>query len=108
MAATGTMSTEGRSPAPTDDWVAQSADTIERVVGTVRSKTTEPIDRVARILVYGVLAAILGVAIMVLLGITLLRVLDILLPVWAAYAVLGGISTVAGLLLWRKRTSRKK
>jgi drug/metabolite transporter (DMT)-like permease len=96
-----------------DDWAAQTADTIERYVGTARSKTTEPVERVARILVYGLVAAILGVATLALLMIVVIRVLDIAIPgeVWSAYFVAGGIFTFAGLLLWRKRSSpnaRKK
>jgi len=89
-----------------DDWAAQTADTIERVVGSVRGKTTEPLERVARILVYGLVASILGVAALVLLAILLVRVLDIAIPgdVWSAYVVTGGIFLVAGLLLWRKRS----
>ena len=75
-----------------DDWAAQTADTIERVVGSVRGKTTEPLERVARIVVYGVVAAFLGVAAIVLLAILLVRVVDILIPghVWSAHLVVGG------------------
>jgi drug/metabolite transporter (DMT)-like permease len=99
-----------------DDWAVQTADTIERYVGTVRSKTTEPVERVARILVYGLVATILGIAALALLMILVIRVLDIAIPgeVWSAYFVAGGIFTIAGLLLWSKRsvpdarTSKKK
>ena len=89
-----------------DDWAAQTADGIERIVGSVRSKTTEPVERVARILVYGLVAAILGVAALVLVAVLVVRVLDIVIPgeVWSAYVVAGGIFTLAGLLLWRKRS----
>lgn len=89
-----------------DDWAAQTADTIERVVGSVRGKTTEPLERAARILVYGVIATILGVAALVLVAILLVRVLDIAIPgnVWSAHLVAGGIFTLAGMLLWRKRS----
>ena len=88
------------------DWAAQSADTIERVVGSVRGKTSEPVDKVARILVYGLLAAFLGLAVVVLLAIALVRALDVAIPgdVWSAHAVTGGIFTLAGLFLWRKRS----
>ena len=89
-----------------DDWAAQTADTIERVVGSVRGKTTEPLERVARIVVYGLVATILGVAALVFLSILLVRVLDIAIPgdVWSAHVVTGGIFLLAGLLLWRKRS----
>jgi hypothetical protein len=42
---------------------------IERFVETVRSKTTEPVERIVRAVVYGLLAAVLGVVALVLLAI---------------------------------------
>jgi predicted metal-binding membrane protein len=88
------------------DWAGQTADTIERVVGSVRDKTTGPLERFARLLVYGLVAAVLGVAILVLAAVALVRGLDLLIPgeVWSAHLVTGGIFTLAGLFLWRKRT----
>lgn len=115
MAGTGSTSTRPYAgtpahPSPGDDWVAQAADTLEGLVTTVRSKTTEPVEWIARVVVYGILAAVLGVAILVLLTITTIRVLDIILPweVWFAYAVLGGIFTVVGLFLWGMRNRGRK
>jgi drug/metabolite transporter (DMT)-like permease len=51
-------------------------------------------------------AAIVGVAALVLVAVLVIRVLDILIPgeVWSAYVAAGGIFTVSGLLLWRKRS----
>ncbi len=87
------------------DWAVQAADAIERGVGAVRDKTAVPLDRAARILVYGVLAGFLGLLCLVLLAIAAVRILDVLIPaeVWAAHAVIGGIFTVAGLFVWSKR-----
>lgn len=85
------------------DWTVQVADTIESVVGSVRNKTAVPLETVARALVYGIIVVTLGVAAVVLMTILAVRVLDYVLPVWAAYAVLGGFFTLLGLLLWRKR-----
>lgn len=88
------------------DWAAQTADTIERAVGGVRAKTSEPIERAARILVYGLVAAILGAVALVLLIVAAIRILDAYVPgeVWIPYLVLGGIFTLGGLFMWRKRT----
>ena len=88
-----------------EDWPAQTADTIERVVGSIRSKTTEPVERIARVLVYGLLAAVLGVAALVLLTVAAVRVVDVYLPgeVWSAHLLVGAAFTLAGLLLWSKR-----
>jgi hypothetical protein len=96
---------EPTSTQPEADWATQTADQIEKVVVGIRSKTTDPIDRVVRIVVYGIVAAVLGVTAMVLLSISLVRALDVLLPgeVWAAHVLLGGIFTLVGLFLWAKR-----
>ena len=88
------------------DWAAQTADKIDRIVGSVRGKTSEPLERVARIVVYGLVAAIVGVAAAVLLAVMAVRALDVAIPgeVWSAHLVAGGIFTLAGLFLWRKRS----
>ena len=89
-----------------DDWPAQTADTIDRVVGSIRDKTAVPLDRVARFVVYGLLAAILGIAAVTLLAIAIVRILDVYIPidsVWPAHLITGGIFTLTGLFLWSKR-----
>jgi hypothetical protein len=116
MAQTGDPTTRvpspGAAPAPVgnsllpDDWPAQTADRIEQIVGTVRDKTVAPVERITRIVVYGILAGILGIAALVLLAIAVVRILDVYIPadVWAAHAVTGGIFTLGGLFLWSKRS----
>jgi len=91
-----------------DDWPVQAADTIERVVGAVRDKTAVPLDRAARVLVYGLLVAVLAVTSLVLLAVAAVRGLDEAVPgdVWAAHLITGGIFTLAGLFLWSKRSRR--
>jgi hypothetical protein len=88
------------------DWAAQTADTIERVVGSVRGKTADPVEKIARVVVYGLVAGILGMAALVLVAVLLVRVIDVYIPgeVWPAHVIVGGIFTLVGLLLWRKRS----
>ncbi|HEX9992136.1 MAG TPA: hypothetical protein VGB14_04330 [Acidimicrobiales bacterium] len=88
-----------------DDWPAQAADTVVRVVGQVRDRTTGPAITVARGIVYGLLAAIAGIVAFVLLVAALVRLVDVLVPgeVWSAHLIVGAVLTLAGLLLWRKR-----
>lgn len=90
------------------DWVDQAADAVERVVGTVRSKTTVPITTAARALVYGVILAVVGLTAVVLLMVGLLRALDVYLPgeVWSAYVALGVPTLLAGAWLWSKRSPK--
>ena len=74
-------------------------------MGGVRGKTSEPLESVARIAVYGLVATFLGLVAVVLVAVALVRGLDVAIPgeVWPAHAVVGGIFTVLGLFLWRKR-----
>ena len=51
-----------------DDWAVQTADTIERLVESVRSNTSDRLVSVARLVVFGLLAAILGTIALVLLA----------------------------------------
>jgi hypothetical protein len=87
------------------EWPARAADAIVNVVGSVRDRTTGPITTVARGVVFGLLAAVLGLAVGVLVVIAAIRLLDQVLPsgVWVAYLVLGGVFLLAGALVFRKR-----
>ena len=102
------MALPQRSAAPSGDWASQTADQIEKVVVGLRSKTADPLDHIARIVVYGLLAGVLGIAALVLLIAGLVRAMDVWIPgeVWVAHTILGGILTVIGLFLWTER--RKK
>ncbi|MBV9254964.1 MAG: hypothetical protein JO054_12085 [Actinobacteria bacterium] len=92
------------------DWSAQAADTIESVVGSIRDKTTVPLTTVARGIVYGLVAGVVGGIALLLLAIGLIRVLDVYIPgnVWTKYAVIGGLFTVGGLFFWSRRKPKNK
>ena len=99
---------EERAPAPAEptvDWAKETADRIESVVVSIRSKTADPLERVVRIVVYGIVAAVLGVAALVMLTAALVRAVDVAIPgeVWSAHVAVGGIFTLVGLFLWTKR-----
>ena len=89
------------------DWPANAAETIERVVGTVRDKTVVPAQRATRAVVYGLLAAFFILTAVSLLIIGAFRGLVILTgEVWAAYAISGGILVLAGTFCWTRRVKR--
>ena len=92
---------------PDPDWTVEAADRIEQLVETVREKTTGRLVSIARLLVFGLLAAFMGAMALILLLITAIRVLDIAIPrgVWIPYVVLGGILVLVGMLLLSKRTA---
>jgi hypothetical protein len=88
------------------------ADHIEFVVETVRDKTTVPVTKVARGVVFGLVAAAAGTTALILVVIAVVR-LHVYLPfhpegrrVWTSYAVLGAIFMLAGAFFWRKRAAR--
>lgn len=91
-----------------DDWAVQTADTIERLVETVRSNTADRLVSVARLVVFGLLAAILATIALVFLIAWIVRLMDSYIPsgVWVVYLLLGGLFTIAGLLLWQQAWKR--
>lgn len=93
---------------PEQDWAADTADRIDHLVATIRSKTSDRLVGVARVVVYGLLAAVMGVMALILLVIAAIRFLDAYIPrgVWIPYMVLGAIFVLAGLFLWSKRTTK--
>ena len=89
------------------DWATDLLDRLDHYIDVVRSNTTDRLVRIARLLVFGLIAAVVGTMAGVLALIALVRVLDVILPreVWLPYLVLGAIFLVAGLFLWSKRTA---
>jgi hypothetical protein len=87
------------------DWTEQVADAIDTAVQTVRDKTVVPAQKLVAAVVAGLLAGVLAGVALVLLAIGSFRALSVYLPenVWAAYLVVGGIFTAAGLFCWSRR-----
>lgn len=89
------------------DWPAQAADAIVNAVETVRDRTTTPIMKLARGLVFGIFAGTIIITIVVLAIIGVIRLLDETLPsgVWLPYFILGVIFTAIGTLVFRRRNA---
>lgn len=98
-------------PSPDGDWPAQAADAVERAVASVRDKTTGPVLLVARAVVYGLIAAVVGLVLAVLFSIAVVRMVTNYLPesvfgterVWAAHLIVGLAFVIAGAVLWSRR-----
>jgi len=103
-----TTSKPGAIPGLPDDWDQKATTKLLDTVDVVREKTGGPAIGVARMVVYGLLAAVLGLIAFILLIIGLVRLLDSYLPasVWLTYVILGSIFTIVGLLLWSRRPKR--
>lgn len=101
------------NPFTDPNWAADLADTVERVVGTVRDKTTKPLVTATRAVVYGLLAGILGIAALILALAVATRGLQALLDiplrrsasVYISYLIVGGIFSLAGVFVLSKRYS---
>jgi hypothetical protein len=101
------------NPFTDPNWAADLADTIERVVGSVRERTTKPLVTASRGVVFGLLAGILSITAVVLLIIVLTRATQALLDIWfrhemsvyLSYFIIGGIICLGGLFVLSKRFS---
>jgi hypothetical protein len=99
------------NPLTDPNWAPELADTVERLVGTVRDRATKPAVRAARAIVFGLLAAMLGVVAITLLLIAAIRAIQTLLDlgldwsvaVYLSYFIVGGILCLVGLLLLARR-----
>ncbi len=87
------------------DWTTEATDVIERTVAMVRDRTVEPAQAITRVIVYGLLAALIALPAVVLLTIGAFRGLVLLEQgyIWAAWVTLGGIFVIAGWFSWTKR-----
>jgi protein-S-isoprenylcysteine O-methyltransferase Ste14 len=101
------------NPLTDENWAPELADQITDFIGNIRDKTTNNAIKLARGLVFGLLALLLGVVALALLLIGATRGLQALIDlatsweraVYVSYFVVGGILTLAGLFLMGKRTS---
>ena len=91
------------------DWAAQIVDQLESVVNKVKSKTSDPVLSIVRIVFLVFAVTGLGIMTLLLLTIGLVRMANNYLPgdVWAADLLIGGIFLVAGIFVWRLRHPKK-
>lgn len=91
-------------------WPDQLADGVESAVGMVRDKAVRPATTLAKALVYGPLAAIVGLTALVLVAVAVVRGLNAIpgFRDWISLCALGGFFALLGLfLLGRGRSALK-
>ena len=102
------------NPLTDPNWAESTTDQVVKLVDNVKSKTTKPAVMAARGLVFGILAAFLGLLAFVLFLIMLTRGIQVGIfehmveqprAVYISYLVVGGILSIVGLLLFRKRNA---
>ena len=107
------MADQAQTSAAGHDWTDEVADRIESVVTTVRDRTTVPVTKAARAVVFGLVAGVLGAGAFLLVVIGLIRLLDVYLPyhplarrVWTVDAGSAAIFLAGGAFAWRRRRPR--
>ena len=98
---------------PRPDWPTQAADAIVRTVDRVRSSTTDKAMAVAKGVVYGTFAVIVGVLLGILALIGVFRAVDRLRElivadsVWLTYVALGVVFVLVGQFLFSRRNKAR-
>ncbi len=102
-----------------DGWVGTVTDKIVTTVDKVRAKTTVPIEKIGRVVIWGLLIATAGVSLLVVLLIGALRLLYEAVgnipgisgregrSVWIIDVLLGVVLILVGMLLVKKGTQTK-
>lgn len=86
-----------------DDWITQLLDKLDEGIEFIRSKTTEPLAKVARYGVYLVLFAVVGTTLLTLSLILIVRGISYIPgPMWTGYAGVAAIFLSGGTFFWRK------
>jgi uncharacterized membrane protein len=101
------------NPLTDPNWATETTDKLVTLIDTVRSQTTQKVVYAARGAVFGVIAVMLGVFIAIIALVGLMRGLQALLElavgweraVYLSYFVVGGILSLVGLVLFRKRNA---
>ena len=105
-----------QSPAPLADrdWTVEVTDRIESVVEIVRDKTAVPATKLAEMIVFGVVAALLALVAFVSLVLLIIRLLYVYLPIhplsrriWIADLIAAAIFLGVGAFIWRLRQPRR-
>lgn len=99
------VSTSPTPPPPAEpNWADQVTDLVVDVVDSVREKTTGPVLKAARGLVFGSVILIV-LFVVAIVGLILAGRAIAMLPIdeWISYAVLGAVMCIFGFVLWGKR-----
>jgi hypothetical protein len=101
------------NPLTDPNWATETTDKLVTLIDTVRSQTTQKVVYAARGAVFGVIAIMLGTLIAIIAVVGLMRGLQALLElavgwdraVYLSYFVVGGILSLVGLVMFRKRNA---
>jgi len=87
------------NPFTDPQWASRTVDAIDRIVAFVRDRTTRPAVAIVRALIFGSMAIVGAIFVLIVLDIWWSR--DT--AVWASYLIIGAVFCIAGMLLMRRR-----
>lgn len=90
-----------------NDFPTQIADFLEDTAGKIRSMTVDRLANAAKWTGVGIVAALLGLVLVIFLIVGLVRLLAGLVGMQWSYTIIGGLFVVVGMFLWRMRTPRE-
>lgn len=101
------------NPLTDPNWATETTDKLVGFIDNVRAQTTQKVVYAARGLVFGIIAVMLGVFIAIVGLVALLRGVESLLElavgwdraVYLSYLIVGGLLSVVGMILFRKRNT---
>ena len=85
------------------EWNETVLNYVDKVVETASTKIVHPAHKLAKFFVYTILALALLVIVIIAFSISSFRVLNLAMPVWASYMLLGGVLILIGSILWAKK-----
>jgi hypothetical protein len=91
------------------DLPAKAADAVDLLVDTVHDRLVRPLMVVTRAVVFGLVAGVLLLMVLVLASVGFVRLLDVYAfggRVWVSDTVIGGLFALGGGYLWTKRRPR--
>lgn len=93
------------------DWVSQITSRLTRLTDVLQNYSTRPALGIARYLLIGAVAAIVGAAVLIALVVSLTTLFDTDVfsgRVWATDFLFGGLIMLSGAFLFRKGVRRKE
>jgi hypothetical protein len=93
------------------DWVSQLTSRLTRLTDLLQNYSTKPALGIARYLLIGAVAAIVGTAVLIAIVVSLTKLFDDDVfsgRVWATDFLFGGVIMVAGAFVFRKGVRRKE
>ena len=90
-----------------NDFPTQIADFLEDTAGKIRSMTVDRLAAAAKWTGVGIVAALLGLVLVIFLIVGLVRLLAGVVGMQWSYTIIGGLFVIVGMFLWRLRIPRE-